>query len=871
MKNLYTLAALVLSGALSVVSAKVVDSSQLLHKAVTDGYVPHKWIVEFAPKTRKRTVNPHDHFRENMRKSGIPYDVVHTYDTTDLFVGASINVDDANEAIIKSFPGVINAYRVRKVPRPRLFQGQNDVLSGTRRNLDGQPATDSYSTHMMTGVDRLHAEGILGKGVVIAEIDSGIDYNHPALGGCFGPGCKVEGGFDFVGDDYDGSNEPVSGNDPMDCGGHGTHVAGIIGANANPLNFTGVAPEATLRIYRVFGCEGGSQNDVVMAAMIRAAEEKSDIIQMSLGGPAGWTTDPESVLAARIAKRGIVMSIAAGNDGTEGLFYSSAPSSGIDVISVASFDNIVTPSKSAELISPERYPSISLVGSVKVDPTISSPLFISNTDTSIIDDGCYPFNTSLTGKVAVIKRGSCTYAVKAENVQEAGGSIMLIYNNDESPITRLTGIPTVNYTGAAIAMADGLAIVAAYVNDPTIKISFPEGYVEFPNDLTGGLVSYFTTYGLTNDLYVKPSVGAPGGKILSTYPLALGGYTVGSGTSMSTPYISGVAALFISKNGRSKPKTIKSIFETHARPLPSSLDTTEIHTVVQQGGGLIDAYAAVHYQTVLSVSEFALNDTDRPITNANFTITNKGPNAVTYQISHVPAQTVYTFTDGDSQPNLDVPVTNDGATVWFNVQSITIKAGEAGQVTVGFEAPVLNGKSVPIYSGYIRVQSDDQTLQILYAGVADGSVHTEDHPAYTFVGNDVPLLAVRLLGGTPSLVVDLVAADTNFTSSINRRSEGELSYGVTVPVAPESLGSLIQYTYNYRNIPDSTENYEGYYLLDLTSDSNGFTWVDSSRNINKVPNGSYKILVRALKFFGDATKNEDYESWLSPVFTVAQP
>lgn len=54
--------------------------------------------------------------------------------------------------------------------------------------------------------------------LVISEpsIDSGIDYTHLSLGGGFGPGFKVAGGYDFVGDDYDGSNTPVQDSDPLD-------------------------------------------------------------------------------------------------------------------------------------------------------------------------------------------------------------------------------------------------------------------------------------------------------------------------------------------------------------------------------------------------------------------------------------------------------------------------------------------------------------------------------------------------------------------------------------------------------------------------------------------------------------------------------
>jgi subtilisin family serine protease len=92
----------------------------------------------------------------------------------------------------------------------------------------------------------------------------GIDYNHPNLGGGFGRGKKVAGGYDFVGNDFDGATvvTPSPDADPLDCEGHGTHVAGIIGASGkNNLNVSGIAPDASLYAYKIFGCEGGTTDD----------------------------------------------------------------------------------------------------------------------------------------------------------------------------------------------------------------------------------------------------------------------------------------------------------------------------------------------------------------------------------------------------------------------------------------------------------------------------------------------------------------------------------------------------------------------------------------------------------------------------------
>ena len=132
--------------------------------------------------------------------------------------------------------------------------------------------------------DRVHAQGNKGKGIKIGIIDGGVDYTRTPMGGCFGPGCKVAGGYDFVGDNFVAGSQPVPDNDPIDkCNIHGTIVAGIIGANDNEYNVPGVAPEASLYMYRAFSCTGYTTEDVVFQAMQRAYLEDMDVLNMSLG------------------------------------------------------------------------------------------------------------------------------------------------------------------------------------------------------------------------------------------------------------------------------------------------------------------------------------------------------------------------------------------------------------------------------------------------------------------------------------------------------------------------------------------------------------------------------------------------------------
>lgn len=206
-------------------------------------------------------------------------------------VNATVEPQKVLEAV-KSIAAVEDAWPLRLISRQPgnvLAKGgasgkqqQESPKLTKREEADG----DEWSTHVMTGVNKLHAEGYTGKDALVAILDTGVDYKHPDLGGGFGDEFKVAKGYDFVGDN--GVTDPSPDGDPFDdCGMHGTYIAGIIGANTGAINFTGVAPEAKLGMYRIFDCQLYTSEDIIISAYLKAYDDGADVIASSLGGYTG--------------------------------------------------------------------------------------------------------------------------------------------------------------------------------------------------------------------------------------------------------------------------------------------------------------------------------------------------------------------------------------------------------------------------------------------------------------------------------------------------------------------------------------------------------------------------------------------------------
>lgn len=553
--------------------------------------------------------------------------------------------------------------------------------------------------HAQTGVDKLHARGIYGEGAVIAIVDTGTQYTHPALGGCFGSGCKIAGGYDLVGDGCwpDAGCDVEPDDDPLDQQGHGTHVAGIAVGQSSDGRFIGVAPEATVLSYKVFTDIDSTTEDVLIEAFLMAYEADADIITCSIGGNSGWSSDAWAVVASRIAQEGVIVTIAAGNAGEEGPFVSSDGSSGLGVLAVASVEaEMVAEAAFLTNITLNNQTSSAAVGYYQGFEPIpytytGLPIYAISLNTSSTDDACEPLNVNLTGKIALLRVGDCDGTTQQNNIQDAGATLTLWYLADDP-----TAIPDFSFIGGftgTISQQSGEALVEAIAAGGSIVADFStlsgNFFVGMINSAgTGGLPNYYTSWGPLYDLTIKPDISAPGGDILSTYPTDT--YAVLSGTSMATPYIAGVAALYIGYYGGRKTNPNFSASELTMRIITSGqsldyFDGTSLTNygmyapAAQIGTGIVNATNVLDFTTSLSYAKFALNDTRYFNASHSVDIMNGADGSVTYIYGVQDAAGIDTYISGDfvdifglsplvMDPSVELP------------DSITLEAGETATV-----------------------------------------------------------------------------------------------------------------------------------------------------------------------------------------------
>ncbi|KAL1876472.1 hypothetical protein Daus18300_002716 [Diaporthe australafricana] len=216
---LFTIASTILLGGLVRAQFQETDTG-LLPADPSNTPLGTRYVVEFSEagsarfRARDGSMDTEGFYQSVSQETNITTKPALNF-TSSIFHGASFDlaVDTAAADLeeIKALPGVVNLWPVAT------------VYASPQVESTGAANFSQWSPHVLTRVNEAHSLGYDGRGVVISVVDSGIDYLHPALGGGFGQGFKVESGWDFVGDNYSTSSPDVlfPDDDPIDCLGHG--------------------------------------------------------------------------------------------------------------------------------------------------------------------------------------------------------------------------------------------------------------------------------------------------------------------------------------------------------------------------------------------------------------------------------------------------------------------------------------------------------------------------------------------------------------------------------------------------------------------------------------------------------------------------
>ena len=507
---------------------------------------------------------------------------------------------------------------------------------------------NTISGGAMIGRENTWADGYTGQGMTIAVVDTGLDWDHQNFGALSADkltdtsmdaadisavlpqlnaakryeglavedlyyNTKVVYGFNYVDADLDITHADGRGD-------HGTHVAGIAAANkVEGSEVVGVAPDAQLLIMKVFGKAGGAYTEDIIAALEDALILGADVVNMSLGTTAGFTSDKEEVDAIyqRVSTTGTILAVSAGNSFTAG--YANmwgndqnltehvdnglvgAPGTYANVLTVASVENTMV---HRNYIAAGDYPIAYNLSSNGYDQEITT---LTESYGLVVVPGLGEAadyeGLDVTGKVALVQRGTISFAEKHMYAEEAGAVAILVYNNTASEQfgMDLTG-STATIPAVAISMADGEYLKAAAEN-ADFTVTFPTETTLLPSPLANQM-SDFSSWGVSPDLRLEPDITAPGGYIYST--VDGGRYETMSGTSMAAPNIAGLSALVKQYVETEMADTadvrvmVQNLLVSTAVPLVHQ-ETGLFYSPRQQGSGLANAYNSVTTTGYLTV------------------------------------------------------------------------------------------------------------------------------------------------------------------------------------------------------------------------------------------------------------------------------
>ncbi len=496
--------------------------------------------------------------------------------------GIDFELGDQYDTVLSGFEITLKAKDFDKISS--LLKGAADLIVGEVYAPAETEVVTNYVDVYETGIFDTSASEFQGDGVVVAVLDTGLDYTHTAFSvnnfttsneaftlqsvsghikettaAGFTDGLaaedvyinrKVPFAYDYA--DKDPDVFPINSS-------HGTHVAGIIAGKDDTV--TGVAPNAQLAIMKVFSdIREGAKTSWILSALEDCVILGVDVINMSLGSGCGFTREVDLVKVSdvydSIRDAGISLIASAANsynatlssdkNGSNGLTSNpdsgtvGSPSTYEAALSVASVDGV----KTSYLVSGGKiiYFNEASTSSVDKKSFVSDILSTAGTGVNSHDfeyvtipglgrssDYLHP-NSYYQGKIVLVKRGILTFEDKVRvALNEKGAAGIIIYNNVSGSISMSVG----KDIGAVCSISQDEGERLAAAGSGIITVS--------RNNLAGPFMSDFSSWGPTSDLRIKPEITSHGGEILSAVPGQ--GYERLSGTSMAAPNQAGAAAL----------------------------------------------------------------------------------------------------------------------------------------------------------------------------------------------------------------------------------------------------------------------------------------------------------------------------------------
>jgi minor extracellular serine protease Vpr len=668
-----------------------------------------------------------------------------------------------------------------------------------------------------------------GQGIKIAILDTGIDQTHPAFQDsslvtpagypkCTPESCayttnkeivvrsyvKQIAGFtskDPVNDPDDTSVPPPPATStpddysPRDHIGHGTGTSSVAAANQNTgtVTFTGMAPKAFLGMYKITGTQGvndGAPDDVLILAIEDALNDGMDIANLSFGLPAlsgpldqcgvpATPCDPVAAAFEAAAQAGLVITVSAGNNGSDATNYPyfnsiNSPSDAPSVIGVGATtsSHVLTPTVSVNASGAPS--SVKGIAAQPTDATFYPSILGASIAplidvTTLGDDGhaCSPLpENSLNGAFALILRGTttsgtCLLTAKATNAQAAGAIGVIFYMADATAPTIVSGFTFFNGPIVIISNADGVALKSYIDANPGQAVTIDTAGAEtelsayntqqaavLPAPILPNVLATYSSFGPTPDGAIKPDLVATGGldiNLAFSYGMytatqhldptgelySANGYMAADGTSFAAPMTAGAAALIKQAHPTYTAADIKSALVNSADAVATD-DLGNPVDVEWLGAGRLDAGAAINATVTAQPTTISLgylkSASILPV-KKTFVLTNRASGSVNLSIAVAPNSTLTATTVGVDKP------------------SLTLAAGGAQTITVTLSGSL---PSPGEYSGAVKVTGSGVSLNLPYLFlVPDGIPYNIVPAAFGAIqgtpGQDGGTLGVQLI------------------------------------------------------------------------------------------------------------------------------